>query len=512
MANPVSPSILIDDSNPAIQYNGPWTTPLSTDGLPASKFIIFNTLHVLQTLNGSFSFNFSGVAVSVFDVQINQSRNYTAECFVDGLSVNTNKANSSELSFLQPLCAAFGLPAATPHIISVYISVTPNDIDNPNLSGFSLDYILIEPPPAMSLDGYDLFIKTFNNEAASQPELSSHPFTIQGVEPALLSGSSGWRYDNDVGYQTISPGAQFNVTFTGIQLWWFLGNDPCTKTACRDSTSTFIVDGGPPTQIDNFLAPFFNSPVLEKASHSVSVVYQGSNGTSTNATIPLTMQYLIIQTQINTIESTPQSGTPGPTRVMGSKAAHDGLLGGALTGGLILLLILASGCFAYFRWRRNKGMLKDQDTTTADKSPRPYVISPGTSVAPIAEHKAQRNRHHTVDPAVLEGGSFPQSSRRTADGNDTRPPEIQIYRGTKPRTHPSPGVDHLQLRRTAPTITHRQIRQHVVEDTPTNAEIADTQFASGAIPQEDDIHEVDSGLRMPSGEFVRILPPIYTTH
>lgn len=60
-----STSIIVDDADPAIQYHGTWTAANETSVL--SQFFMdqtptFNTLHVLQIFNGSFSYNFTGTS------------------------------------------------------------------------------------------------------------------------------------------------------------------------------------------------------------------------------------------------------------------------------------------------------------------------------------------------------------------------------------------------------------------------------------------------------------------
>lgn len=57
------PFIIVDDSDPAIQYSGTWNAANET--IIKSTFFLdrtplLNTLHVLQIFNGSFSYSFTG--------------------------------------------------------------------------------------------------------------------------------------------------------------------------------------------------------------------------------------------------------------------------------------------------------------------------------------------------------------------------------------------------------------------------------------------------------------------
>lgn len=57
------PSIIVDDSDPTIQYYGTWNTASETDiqFAPFSRTPMFNTLHVSQTFStGSFFYTFLG--------------------------------------------------------------------------------------------------------------------------------------------------------------------------------------------------------------------------------------------------------------------------------------------------------------------------------------------------------------------------------------------------------------------------------------------------------------------
>lgn len=59
-----SPSIIVDDSDSTINYDGTWQVPNRTEtaqGLTGSRDPILDTRHILQIFNGSFSYNFTGM-------------------------------------------------------------------------------------------------------------------------------------------------------------------------------------------------------------------------------------------------------------------------------------------------------------------------------------------------------------------------------------------------------------------------------------------------------------------
>lgn len=57
------PSIIVDDSDPTIRYNGTWNAVNETEiqlEFFDQRTPLFSTLHVLQVFSGSFSYNFTG--------------------------------------------------------------------------------------------------------------------------------------------------------------------------------------------------------------------------------------------------------------------------------------------------------------------------------------------------------------------------------------------------------------------------------------------------------------------
>lgn len=153
----------------------------------------------------------AGTGVSVFAFSLDSARNYTAQCFLDGIEIRA----TTQFGNNEPICAGFGLPANTMHTISVSVLVPPQEEIDPQFTGFCFDYLLVEPSPSMSLDGYDLFLPTTGGSGTGWSGLTSIPFLIPDVDSVSLTGSTGWIYDQKSGYRTSKFGAQLNVTFTG---------------------------------------------------------------------------------------------------------------------------------------------------------------------------------------------------------------------------------------------------------------------------------------------------------
>lgn len=195
----------------------------------------------------------AGTGVSVFAASIETSRNYIAQCVIDGTPMSATTQFSSD----QPVCAAFGLPANTMHTIYVSVSVPPSERDT-HFSGFCLDYLLIEPLPSMSLDDYNLFIPTFDPDTWFFG-LSSVFFSIPGVDSVSLSGSPGWTYNGTNGYQTSKLGSQLNVTFTGFNSHAMNNVSPQMLTAIQ-----VYVSGGMDTQ-----------PSEKKHHHKIPLQWMG---------------------------------------------------------------------------------------------------------------------------------------------------------------------------------------------------------------------------------------------
>lgn len=60
----ISPPIVVDDSDPTIDYNGVWHAAAENELFSSSLAgnpPLFNTLHVLPSGNGSFSYDFIGL-------------------------------------------------------------------------------------------------------------------------------------------------------------------------------------------------------------------------------------------------------------------------------------------------------------------------------------------------------------------------------------------------------------------------------------------------------------------
>ena len=57
----LTPSVVIDNTDPAVEYTGPWLL-VSQGGLSLDGPPMFKTLHALSNFNGTISYNFTGIA------------------------------------------------------------------------------------------------------------------------------------------------------------------------------------------------------------------------------------------------------------------------------------------------------------------------------------------------------------------------------------------------------------------------------------------------------------------
>lgn len=234
-------NIIVDDSDPAIQYNGAWHRANETEtlnGIFQARSPIFSTLHVLNIFNGSFSYNFTGeyrrcaayctriqylagTGISVFATPVDNS-NYTVQCFLDGNQLDFD-SNDVVAKFGQskPVCQAFGFPDGTAHTFTVTVSVPPRaqEIGYPLLSGFAFDYILIQVPPAAQSwyqGNQDVFLPVLGSGSVMTVP-PSPDFSIVQIETGerIANGTGKWNFDPENGFLTNTPESQVDVMFIG---------------------------------------------------------------------------------------------------------------------------------------------------------------------------------------------------------------------------------------------------------------------------------------------------------
>ncbi|KAF5309141.1 hypothetical protein D9619_012849 [Psilocybe cf. subviscida] len=518
----LTPYILIDDANPAIQYTGEWI-PVSQDQHNASAYYtmnnspVLNTLHLTSSLNASLTYNFTGSGVSLTFLGVGTSRKYTLQCFLDGFLVNTTQGQT-EFANSQVLCPEFGLNDSVMHSLTVLLSVLPSDEADSSFdpsSGVALDYVQVQQSVKMPIDGEDMVVSVFNAQDFS---ITSTPsiWKIGWNGVLSASSSSGWTFNISDGFQTTTSGSQFNVTFIGTAIWWYglwhedfsvSGGDPF------DLTSTFAIDGGTPTNFSVFpsnhaatdMTPsypaqqafLFRTPNVQNGTHNLTVVHYG--------VVPLTLQFFAVERLSREASSPllPASSMPPSPQV--TSAAHPlsptahahlpaGQLAGAIGGGLVSLLIIALG-FYYLTCRRRSQQYKSVSTAAAGANVVPEPFPPTTEdVHFIGPQKGRDSRpvSHMRDFAP---------SPLTKWGRPSLAPFAQEQAGSRNANLDSPPDTEVAL-----------------IQSPTQLDIANHNGDTRTIPmstlEEERAHAEDSGIRLAQEQDTRssvsILPPVYT--
>lgn len=166
-----------------------------------------------------------GPGVSVYATPIDNTT-YTAHCFLNGTQLITSPTPSpSEQPTGQgtPVCAAFALPDRVTHTLTVLVSVPPpTEADAAYaLSGFSFDYILVQPSPDMTslweTGTQDLYLPILDWPITTGSDISpSNSISIQEQTLTQIANiSNKWLLDGVKGFHTTSSGSLCNITFTG---------------------------------------------------------------------------------------------------------------------------------------------------------------------------------------------------------------------------------------------------------------------------------------------------------
>lgn len=269
------------------------------------------------------------------------------------------------------------------------------------------------------------------------------------------------------------------------------------------SNATFSVDGGPPTQFSTSprsippILHLFNVSAMQNTQHSVGVVHHGVNNST-----PLTLQLLIIQRTLHvspSISSIPSATQP----VFRTELKHptEASIGGIVTGGLVFLLIIASGYFTCLR-RRKKARESSQQNHSGGANTRlePYPASTRENATITGPRKARTSQQYVDNPLMHERQLFPitKLNRPAEHGSAPVLQELQAQESTSESGRLPSRTDLSQLHHTASRTTILQSVDHLPQNMQNNIHIS--SLPTSSIPQEDGIHEDENP------------PPLYTTH
>ncbi|KAF8811562.1 hypothetical protein BYT27DRAFT_7133907 [Phlegmacium glaucopus] len=497
------PLVIVDDTNPNIQYFGPWFTAQNTQNDTGNFGMPFqNTLHGVS-VDANLSFAFSGSAVNVLGTSITTnasgSQVPTWECFVDNNSIGWNIACGSgenNCVFCQN-----GQLQDGPHVLSVRAKVS-------NQQTFWFDQILYTPSSNISLDQSLL--------------------RIDSSDPAMQY-SSGWQPFRDFVNLTQTTGSTLTYDFSGVSLSW-LGFTPAGFPP-NSSSATYSIDGQTPTP---FLVPALSSSTalelynrilfvtakLSPGHHTLVVTHQGNSSTA-----PLAFDYFVVQDGPSTSTSS-SSNAPSHTTISSSTPAssstttnHTGAIVGGVIGGLVVLLLLLF-LFLFIRRRNNRRALNNSDVPSYIVDP--FIVAP-SDLHPTSTLLSQPYTSNAQSPTPpTTSGKFTHRSS-PSDAPSTSSNKIS----TSPPTNASsasgdaiPPLTTLQVRSSSPLITSSspprlpyagpQTESSMTQVREAETEPVHLRQRSASSRDGDPIflrHE-DSGVRMPAA--VVELPPLYT--
>ncbi|KAF5314959.1 hypothetical protein D9619_007611 [Psilocybe cf. subviscida] len=180
--------ILIDNSDPAIEYAGPWQeASVVSLGLGPTPF---DTLHVLSHVNGSLSYNFTGIGIAVFVSTLGSNQNNIAQCILNGVSVPLSRGPNTSTNVR--LCGKSRLPDGVLHNLAVI--VTPED----ETPGFVLDHIRVTPSSSISTEGKIIMLSLdYISPSSAHPNDSEWNITSTGLQDAFATGSWAFVPSND---------------------------------------------------------------------------------------------------------------------------------------------------------------------------------------------------------------------------------------------------------------------------------------------------------------------------
>ena len=341
-----------------------------------------------------------------------------------------------------------------------------------------------------------------------------------------------------------------SLRLLGVSLSWYgfipveLPFTPSQATYSIDGETpiTFLLKGLPVNSTTTvYNQKFFETAQLSPTSHTLKVVYEGTNST------PLTLDYLIIQN--GTSSSTTTSTTSLPTSTGSTTSATStpksvpvGSIVGGVIGGLALIIFAILGFFL-LRRRQKRDVQEEVSTSTPQpfeytplhlSSPTPNTSSSGGFAYSQVPQTAQLGSrvtygvkgqvHHGSMPSVTNTDSIEPPSTSSAPTNLRAVPFQQAALNL---ANPSPSSSSSSSPPASTTSSSarpvplaRKVEREVealatlspqrrgVPSVPASVESNDTWLSNANV-----VLHADSGIRMPSdttSTSVVDVPPLYT--
>ncbi|PPR02068.1 hypothetical protein CVT24_011167 [Panaeolus cyanescens] len=410
--------VRVDDTNPSIQYTGPWFVDGTGSQDNRGNFgpTYNKTLHGTIE-NASLSFTFSGTDITVWGT--NNIRNDSGvvdpqwSCFIDNVPIRSNPFQFFENNWA--LCSppdSLVLEDGV-HVLTVNATVARSQT-------FWIDAIDYVPSASVPLDDKAILVE--NND----PQLQYGP---------------GWQSLGGTANMTTVQGSSFTFQFYGVSLSWFgfiprelpLGPAAGTYSIDDNTPVNFLLNGLPNRDSPTiYNQEFFRTSDYPAGLHKLTVNFLGSGQTT-----PLTLDYLVIRNGTVSTGNTNNNGTDTPGSSNTTDAHKSSSNVGAIVGGVLGgLAILVFAFLAFFYMRRRDRMLKaknapPQNITIIDTTRSPFDPP---SPPPHGPSMSQLSRS-TGDVAAQGGlnagyqfpyqGSAPLSPNRRPSGDS---PYTQSHR------------------------------------------------------------------------------------
>ncbi|KDR69651.1 hypothetical protein GALMADRAFT_145373 [Galerina marginata CBS 339.88] len=373
--------VLVDDSDPNIQYSTGWVEKLSPLFQSDPQYPMYGTLH--ETVNQTeIRYSFSGSSITacaqvtgttVLPGVALDSDLALWSCSVDDVQVVATVIN--DINGPSTCCIlAVGLDGRAQHEIRILASGSQ---DRP----IRFDYLTYEASSAMPVA--DLFL------SADDPTLKY----TDGWEKYTINPGSSHPINAMVTRKNM---ASLIVDFYGSSILWFTFYNTTTG---HDANYTFTVDddGPKPMSLDqqllngsNFIQSIaFRTFALPRGQHRLEVIYHGDvagNG------FPLTLTSLVVQNgtispSTSVTPSPPTSPTPSPSSLTtkGIQRAHLEIILGCCSAAVLALLILGIFC-ARRRIKRWNGTSTESGTSSLVE---PFSHDP----AAASDDTHQKGRH-----------------------------------------------------------------------------------------------------------------------
>ncbi|KAF8912164.1 hypothetical protein CPB84DRAFT_1841851 [Gymnopilus junonius] len=449
----MSPTVIVDDTDPGIQYVGSWSQdllgPHYTEGNFGDPY--GNTLHFTNS-DGSFSYIFEGTQVTVTGtVQYpgGATPNPAWVCSVDGTLIPTKNYNSA--SNRLDLCDTDNLSDGT-HNITVQV---------------------------ISSDQHTFWFDYFQYTPSDKVDLADAVLSFDHTDPQINLTWYGF-YDNTL------PLAPTTATYT------INGQAPVSFNL---NGSAAQATGIQYNQI------FFQTHQLSPGNHSIQVVYQGNS-----TFVPLSLNSIVVQhSSINThVYSAIGVRQPTSTPASDHSINTGAVIGGAL-GGLALLVALGMA-FLFWHLRRKH---------SKDGKHKYLVVDPGdpTPMATASESGVPASLHFNggiPSSARLTLANQTSSTPTSYNGRLSVAKPVDRTASQSSAAHTTSGPNNSK----ALEAQHDAVNSFTpIRLDPPNRRSRSSNATSGDFSHATVVRDEDSGFRFwqtPEGGQVQVLPPGYT--